>query len=465
MPTKKQNIETPSVPIRTPKTGSKRASNRARETATDDTPKNRAKARPQRTPTPAPIVAPVTMPETATLWIYSTPNFPIDRSTNPHSYGNGGKALGEFHTEADAKEWLKRNCHYGHFAVVERNKGKIGKSWHIEIEAPEDNAGNDADLPDDDDLTGDDLSMLHPDDYDDLSALDPRLVKRDIKIARLETQLEAQRNTPKTNGLGGTVMDKVLEQILVERLKPADPIKEIEERTEVLRRMQAIFAPKATNPAPQPQRSEDEILLSAIARNPDVIEKFTGGIFKKLLGESGTEEIRFADVAMEAVKNGELSKSIGALVTVAQNIFAMFLPSGAQQQPMSPQQTPQPQPAQQSQPTAIDAQPAQQNISAISPDAAYQETMSQVLTMLANNSPVEEAVKTINGFLFLYPQYADAIDMQLGQAPEMLLSAISAIPGCEPLAMLTHAKEWIENFQKAFFPDEEIEPNETSTPN
>ena len=85
--------------------------------------------------------------------------------------------------------------------------------------------------------------------------------------------------------------------------------------------------------------------------------------------------------------------------------------------------------------------------------------------MLANNSPVDEAVRLIGGFLFLYPQYADAVDMQLGQAPEMLLSVISAIPGCEQLATLTHAQTWIESFQREFFPDEGVTGETTSETN
>jgi len=457
MPTKKQNIETPSATIRTPKAEPKRASKRPPEAATGDTPKNRPKPRPQRTPKPAPINSPNTTPETITLSPYSLPHWELDRSSNPHRYGNGGKALGEFHTEADIKDWLRRNGHTGHFAIVERINGKIGKSWHIEIEPLEE-----FDLIDDSDS---DLSLLDEDDLDDAQLLNPDVVRAKIENAKLKAELKAaSRNGAQTSVSELLQSIKMLDELRGQGAQQKSFIEQFREIKEV----NELIIPRREQPqptAPQPRLSDDAVILNALANNDAIAGKVKNLVKSIFTDKAEKEEISLADVAMEAVKNGELSKSIGALGTVAQNIFAMFVPGGAQQQPMPPQQTPQPQPAQQSQPTTMDAQPAQQSISAISPDAAYQETMSQVLTMLANNSPVEEAVKTINGFLFLYPQYADAIDMQLGQAPEMLLSTISAIPGCEPLAMLTHAKEWIENFQKAFFPDEEIEPNETSTPN
>jgi hypothetical protein len=77
--------------------------------------------------------------------------------------------------------------------------------------------------------------------------------------------------------------------------------------------------------------------------------------------------------------------------------------------------------------------------------------LGRVIPMLANNSPVDEAIKTINGFLLAYPQYAEVIDNQFGMEAEALLGAIGTLPGCEQIPQLAHAKSWISSFQAKFF--------------
>src|SRR5262249_15835541 len=126
--------------------------------------------------------------------------------------------------------------------------------------------------------------------------------------------------------------------------------------------------------------------------------------------------------------------------------------------PAQPQQTA-PAPASEIAPPPAQALPAsdqQPQHQAGQPEIAsngdpYVDMLTRVITNLANNAPIEEAVRTVNGFLLLNPAASELIDEQFGQPPDVLLSAISSIPGCEGIPNLPHAKQWILQFQQRFF--------------
>ena len=445
MPTKKTNIETPPAPIPTPKREPKRASKRAPEVETDTTPKHRPKLRPKWTPKPAPISASVTTPESFTISIYLLPHWESDHSISPHRYGNGGKQFGEFHTEADAKEWLRRNGYYGHFAGVERINGKIGKSWHFEVEAPEEDAGNE------DDLTDDDLSMLDADDFSDSDLLDPKLVKRDIKIAKLQAQLDAQSAAPKSNGFSVSAIDRVFEQVLTERLKPVDPLEDYIERIRVFKEAEAFFTPKTQNPVapPQPQRSDDEVFLAAIARNPDVMERITGGVFKKLLGDNAaSDESRWADVALEMIQNGQLAKIAEVAVAGLGGLLSLSMPRRAEQ-------------AQQPAPHSNFASPAQpQNHQAATVEVPA--PIAALLDAIRTNANVQEVAQAIRAAMQQQPALVPMIDQWLRQEPHSVLIQLSQLgPEAAQVCALPHSAGWLGDlFDALEAMNDEADPQE-----
>src|SRR5262245_4995082 len=165
MPRKNNTEATPKDASKSPPKGRlKTGSRRAPITEPEQAPRQR----PRRTRKSAPIAAPVVSPEGYSISFYPLPNWDSDHSTSPHSYGNRGMGVYQSHTEPDGKAFLRDSEMYGHFAAVERINGKIGKSWHVEIEPPEEETGDD-DLSylDPDDIELDDAALLNPETFRD----------------------------------------------------------------------------------------------------------------------------------------------------------------------------------------------------------------------------------------------------------------------------------------------------------
>lgn len=451
MPNKKPAIEVQAVPIRTPKTEPKQASKPILKTEPDDLPKSKAKARPQRTPKPAPINAPMTTPDTYTLLFYSLPDWDSDHSISPHRYGNNGKQLGEFHTEADAKEWLRRNNFYGHFAAVERVNGRIGKSWHIEIESLEEFDFDDSES---------DLGLLDEDELDDAQLRNPDVVRAKIENARLKAELKAASR----NGAQSSVSE-LLEgvRMLDEMRGQSAPQKSIVEQLREVKEINEIISPRREQSQPtaqHPQLSDDAVILNALANNDAIVSKVKSLMKGFFSDKAEKEEISLADVAMEAVKSGQLSKSIEAAGGALQGIVAMILPRRAEQQPQTPQLE------QQTQSAPMAGQATPQPIAPSTPEAAYQQTLMHVLTELEKNAPIEPVIMSIDAFFIQYPQYQDTVCNFLSMPPKELLAIIGKIPGADHLPTLPHAENWIDQLQKQMFPeDDETEDSEiTASP-
>jgi hypothetical protein len=220
----------------------------------------------------------------------------------------------------------------------------------------------------------------------------------------------------------------------------------------------------------QESRSEEEILTSAILKQPEVIENVVGSVMKRFGSKSGSgdDEPWYADIVRNAVKSGQAAQIVQVAIDRVFNGFGNLFPgrqnNGTPQMepqtvsPMPNQRTGESQAPQAALPANAEGQGnamVQEGMGSVQGIQAqgdpYTQMLTSVITTLANNGPVEDAIKRLDGFLLLYPAYNETIDNQFSQPADDLLGAISTIPGCEEIAKAEHAKTWIENFQKTFF--------------
>src|SRR5262249_1520097 len=324
---------------------------------------------------------------------------------------------------------------------------------HVEIEVPDE----ESELVDD---PSDDLAMLDEDDldFDDPQSLTPEVVKAKIKLAKAEAELKALQSK---NGAHSSIGE------LLEGIKALDDMrghsktkKSLAEQLREVKEINELINPPRREPAPAPQTPTDPetAALQMLARDDGFVKRLAGGLIGKLVGGNlPAETDPWADVAMKIVDTGQAAQivqaALGGLGALIGSVTRVFAPQPAptpqpQQTAQAPQQvaseTPQALPA-------SDQQPVQAAPEIASNDDPYVSMLTRVITNLANNAPIEEAVRTVNGFLLLNPAAGELIDEQFGQPPDVLLSAISSIPGCGDIPNLPHAKQWIENFQQRFF--------------
>lgn len=218
--------------------------------------------------------------------------------------------------------------------------------------------------------------------------------------------------------------------------------------------------------------------LQLIAENPDVMEKIGSGIAKTVLGSKVEgDSDPWAEVAKEAIKSGQAAEIVSALVREFMAPFRNLWGNNngqAQmaQAPLQNQQTEQAQvPLIQGQQEGADSHQQNapggfgstelpqgvQNQPQTRPEDPYTQMMTNIITTLAANGSVEDAVKRVNGFLLFNPAYAQVINDQFSPNSEQLLGAIATIPGCAQIAQAPHAKQWIEQFQSKFFVEGEGE--------
>lgn len=451
----KKDTILPNAPKSAPKAKSKIAPMAAAEVAPDATPKQSARTRPQRSP----IIAPVSTPETSTLSPYFLPHWEADHSTSPHRYGNGGKSLGEFHTEGDAKDWLARNGHYGHFALVERINGRIMKSWHIEIEPWEEEPE-------------DDLGMLDEDDLDDAQLLNPDVVRAKIENAKLKAELKALSQ----NGGQGSFVEmleavKMLDEMRGQRQQPktlAEQLREVKEINELIN-------PRREQPQPQqPQQSqlsEEEVLLKTIlsADGGKLIDRIGDGLLKKVMGEGGTSATdSWLDFAKDALASGQAAEIVKAAFGGIGSLFSSVMP--IRPQPMQP--TIQPTAAQQQQPQQQQQQPEQpQQPPETQPQdsqvlqMAIERMVGRILPAMAINGDVILISNTLVSFCDVFPEQRPMIDGWMSAPAENLLAMLGQmVPGAAQVIAQPHALDWMQRLQTAYLNSED-EPETEGTEN
>lgn len=247
-----------------------------------------------------------------------------------------------------------------------------------------------------------------------------------------------------------------------------EALKEHLEMTKLMREAYG-FAPE--QPTNQP-RSEEEILTSAILKQPEMIENVVGNLIKRVGGKGGgDDEPWWASILKDSITTGQLAPTVQGIVKglFPNGLFgglSNLLPGGQNNgqtqmgaQTVSPVAHTQNDNPQESRP-ALPTNAEGQGHGAIQEGMAtrdqqnqdpYAQMLTGVITTLAINGPVDDAIKRVNGFLLFYPDWREHVDNQFDQPAETLLEAISTIPGCEQIAQAEHAKGWIENFQAKFF--------------
>jgi len=231
------------------------------------------------------------------------------------------------------------------------------------------------------------------------------------------------------------------------------------------------FAPEQQQ---QESKSEEEIIAGAIIKQPAVIESVVESIIKRVGVKGGeSEEPWWAGVLKDSITTGQLAPTVQGIVKALfpNGLFGGLFPGGQNngqtQVAPAPLQTNGPVDGQRATDgRTVVAQEIPQSNQSLQPASGevdsqggmlpasqdpYAQMLTGVITTLASNGPVEDAVKRVDGFLLMAPQYAEAIDSQFSQPAENLLGAISTIPGYEQIPQAEHAKGWIESFQAKFF--------------
>lgn len=450
----KKSTVTSTSPKHSPKTESKRTPKNVPEVE----PNNAPKLRPAKLPKPATIKAPITTPETLTISIYSLPSWDSDHSTNPHRYGNDGKAIGEFHTEGDAKEWLRNNECFGHFAAVERINGKIGKSWHIEIEPLDVEPENDLGLLDDDEL--DDAQLLNPD-----------VVRAKIENAKLKAELKALSQ----NG-GQSSIASLLQGIrmLDEMRGQANPQKSLVDQLREIKEINDLIAPRREQPhanAPQPTLSEEEALLKTLLRADKgklIIDKISSGLLKKAIGDTAESEANpWIELARDVISSGQAAEIVKVAMGGLGSLFTPLFHKPPIQQPAQPQiiasaamaQPPMPEPT--TPPALNQPEPTAQQFGGQSPEeiavmVAIRRLVARILPAMQMNADPIPTVNLLVSHCDVFPEHAPLIQLWMqGPAESLLMMLNQNVPEAQAITAMPHALEWTQKLQAAYFADEE----------
>jgi hypothetical protein len=467
MPRKNNTEATPKdAPKSLPKGRTKTGSKRVPITEPEQAPKQQ----PRRTPRSAPVASPIVAPEQTLdpIRVYSLPRWeepgPHFENIHPRGYGNGGKALGSWFTAADAEEGIRTGglCedtpdkrHFAFVRVID-NKVGTGKQWHEKI-IPLEEIEMDGD-PDDSDL-----ALIDPEDVDldDPELLRARM-KDKIEIARLRAQIEARNN----NGHSPSpMMERLFERLLSEKLERPDPLEELVEREEKIERLRSVVAPprrESSTSAPVPQKSDDELVMSAIARNPQVVDKVMSGITSKFLGSESGAGITWEDVAMEAVKSGQASGIVQGVLNFITNVGANLLrpaqpvqqalqpPAPAVQPPQQAQTAPQVAPAET---PALSANDQQQQAAQPQVDqgpmqmAPVDALVYSLIGAMENQAPITEAKTLIDLAIVRNPFLRESIDELINLPDDQVLALLAAYH--PPVAQMSHAKTWLNSLINA----------------
>jgi hypothetical protein len=461
MPRKQNTEDLPkATPKRTPK-GKPKA-------APEVVPALEPKAAPKRTPRPAPIVAPIVTPENQTFFIYSLPNWEQDQGESPHNYGNGGRALGEFHTYPDAKQWLRDNGHYGHFLAVRRlSNGRIRKGSHFEIEPLEEIDG--------DELAGDDLALIDLDnvDPDTVEVFRNPLVRAEIEKARLKAENNALRNAPARSGYD-PVTNAILQQVLPQIIRPKSTVEEIRHAKELIAELTPRREPNPTQTQSQPMTTE-AALMHLVSADESLMEKAVSGLsrlFRRAEGDA--REIGLLDVAFEAIKNNtlpQLVREFRAMMRDGAQLNGVSHPDPRGQNAPATHETPaaspeMPMPHAGETPPEPQSTPPGETPHAIGMGLqAFQRPLSRLLSALAVNGDVEPVISALDAFVELFPEHQPMIENLMTAPAEGVLQFLAHnVPNAAPVVTAAHAAEWMQKLQAAFLANDDQQTAEDDGP-
>jgi hypothetical protein len=245
----------------------------------------------------------------------------------------------------------------------------------------------------------------------------------------------------------------------------------LKEHLEMTKLMREAYGMSPEQPQQQ-QRSEEEILSSAILKQPEVIETVVGSVIKRFGGSDGKDnEPWYADVVRDAVKSGQAAQIVQVAIDRIFNGFSGLFPGRANNGQAEMGQTPLANQRQsengqdQSQTYRPEGQALaselQESAPAIlpagnpeSPPTPEQHALTRLVQNCQRNVPVQVAYQQL-------VSYADAIEEQapdysiygyidlLGSMEtEQVLEFVKTLPGGEQVAALPHAVSWTAELQK-----------------
>jgi len=257
-----------------------------------------------------------------------------------------------------------------------------------------------------------------------------------------------------------------------------DPWKQMRELAKTYKELKQTFEPEGAQ-APTPQRSEEEVLTTAILKQPEVIENVVGSVMKRF-GAKGGDSDPWAEVAMEAVKNGQAAQIVREVVNGIFNGFQSFIP-GRQQNgqtqvsapPLqnqggsgpngvsSPQGFPQ---GQESLPQSVSPGLPASNMGGTeththTPTPTPEgQALNDILNYVVSECAKQTEVRLVAGGIEQYidtavsPFYQGSIWAKLDNIAlmptEAVIEFVKGFPGGEQIAALPHAKEWTAELQR-----------------
>lgn len=353
------------------------------------------------------------------LDVYALPNYAINGKTDRAHQVWCGQVV-------NSPDWLTQiqSIWGGGVYVVRERKanGAFGKSQTVNVSPlPEVEAGTENDeLPDDEDFAEDDGLFV-----------DPRLLALERQNHRLQIELARMAER---------------EQLRAESPSKPIPQKSFLEQLRELKEAELLLTPTSannTNPQQQPRSLADELTelmrgdlikqIRDLYRNPD-----------RPISNSEDEEKRPSNVwdfLMAAVDSPIAEALTPILNALGQNVIAANAPN------VTDQATPAP--------SVSQPQSPQHLAHAASPEAAYQQLLTQVFAALENDAPIEPVITAIDGFFLQHPQYEQPVINFLSYPPKDLLATVAQLPGASHFSELPHAERWIIRFQQSLFSEDE----------
>ena len=336
---RKKTENTESAPTRTPTRQPIRAPKSKSSAKAASKPEPNTTAMPIRKSTATRMTSPTVtsnQPELPLIFVYTLRDFEKQRTVHPNYFG---EKHGEFVTPSDAKQYLTDHELRGWFAFVERLKGKIGRSWPVEIEP------NDEEPSFDEDLTND-LGFLDEDDVDELGedgqTLSPALVRLKIQNAKLQAKVESQ------GGPHSSMLETVQALKMFDEIRKPEQQQSLIAKAREIEELRSLLAPKVSpaTPAQPPPLTPEVSVAAMLMKDPDVVKS----VVKNLVGDKGDGESASTTITLALIK--EIGQPVGELLgAITARLIQPLQGTGQMQAQQSP-----PQPTQEQANTAPEQQ-------------------------------------------------------------------------------------------------------------
>ena len=247
---------------------------------------------------------------------------------------------------------------------------------------------------------------------------------------------------------------------------------ELRDMAEMIKLVDNIRGPREETQT-SPARTEDEVLATAILKQPDVIENVVGSVIKRFGRNGGGDDDPSPwAVAMKLVESGQASQIVKAFLDSFWNGINNFRGNQnghaqTQAQGMAQHQTPQPtqlphMPPSEARPEmAAPSQQAAEQQQQMSPE---QEALALVLDHCQRQAPpritlaeLTQREQTLQGLInqhamqtgqILTNQITLYLDLFNDMTTDEVIEIVKSLPGGAEVVALPHAREWTEQLQK-----------------